>query len=85
MDSKEVRSSESWGARNVKGSKWGGVDTVGEFGGTVGSVGVKEVTLLLLAVELCFRKGIAILRPWRRYFSVWNASRRRHRWCMSDQ
>jgi len=84
MDNKEVRSSESCGARKVKGSSRGGV---GEFGDSVGvgSLGVRGVALLLLVAVLCFRNCRAALRPCRRKLSASNAGRHRHRWYMSRQ
>jgi len=85
MDNKEVRNSESWGARKVKGSRQGGVGVGHEFGGNVGSFEVRGVVLLLLAVVPCFRNCRVALRPCRRHFSAANASRHRHRWRMSRE
>jgi len=64
MDKKEVRSSESCGARKVKGSRRGGVG-IGRsrFGGRVGSLEVRGVVLLPLAVVLRFRNCTGTLRP----------------------
>jgi hypothetical protein len=50
MHNNEVRSSESWGARKVKGSRQGGVGVGHEFGGTVESLGVRGVMLLRAVV-----------------------------------
>lgn len=84
MDNKEARNSESWGARNVNGSRQGGVGVGHEFGG-VGALGVRRLMLLLLAAVLCFRNCKVALRPCRRHFSTSNTGRHRHRWCMSRQ
>jgi hypothetical protein len=69
MDNNEVRSSESWVARKVKGSRQGGVGVGHEFGANVGSFGVRGVMLLLLAVVPRFRNCKVALRPCHRHFS----------------
>jgi hypothetical protein len=83
MDSKEVRSSESCGARKVKGSRRGGVGIWRKFGGSVESLGVRGVMLLPLAVVLWFRNCKGTLRPQRRHFSASDAIRDKYRFCIS--
>ena len=64
MDNKEVGSSESWTARNVNGSRQGGVGVGHEFGGNVELLAVRGVVLLLpAAVVRCFRNCRVALRP----------------------